>query len=532
MTARLDDGPWFSAHQQEALGDFLGIFRVHFEPVITTALERGALRKRQIGLSTAEVVARQLRRNALIERGVSGDWAPYEEYLKLEGAAWATMGLGFPAWLDVTRELARRITPALVQEHLDRPERLSRALLVMQDFLGHVGMSLSRGYTQAAEEGRDKAESRLAKLSDSSEGQAAVREQQPFDRFFTLSLDLLCIAGVDGYLKRVNPAFEAFGYPISEFLSRPYLDFVHPDDRGPTATEVANLAAGITTRFVNRVRTQAGAYRWIAWTSAPDASGLLYSVGRDITEMKVVEEQLTRAKDAAHAAGRELETFSYSVAHDLRAPLRAMNGFAQVVLADHRDRLDADGVDALNEIRQSAVRMGALIDALLSLSRVNRSELKPEWTDLTAVAQAQAAMLESAEPGRAVRIEIQEGLRALLDPLLARALIDNLLSNAWKFTSKVENARIELGATGECGDRTFYLRDNGAGFDMAYAGKLFTPFQRLHAAADFPGTGIGLATAQRIVRRHGGRLWAESAVARGATFYFTVPSSSEDREQE
>ena len=233
-----------------------------------------------------------------------------------------------------------------------------------------------------------------------------------------------------------------------------------------------------------------------------------------------------RAKQAhedAEVANRELEAFSYSVAHDLRAPLRGMNGFAQVLLDGYGEKLDADGQDALQEILLNARRMGSLIDALLSLSRVTRSAVKPESVDLSEVVRAIGSQLSTAEPERTVDLVVQDDLHADLDPDLARTLVENVLGNAWKFTGKVPAPRIEFGITERNRVRAFYVRDNGAGFDMAFANKLFAPFQRLHTVAEFPGTGIGLATVQRIVHRHGGRLWAEGAVDGGATFYFAFP---------
>ncbi len=248
---------------------------------------------------------------------------------------------------------------------------------------------------------------------------------------------------------------------------------------------------------------------------------LVSSAIRDISDRK-------RAEMALMVANRELESFSYSVAHDLRAPLRGMNGFAQILLDDYKDKLDAEGHDCLREIHSNAVRMAGLIDALLSLARVTRSELKPERTDLTAVARAVVSQLAGADPQRRVDVSVEEHLFAHIDPRLCRNLFDNLLDNAWKFTGKVAIPRIEIGATERDGERPFFVRDNGAGFDMAHAKKLFAPFQRLHTVGEFQGTGIGLATAQRIVHRHGGRIWAEGRVDGGATFYFTLPFSSGD----
>jgi PAS domain S-box-containing protein len=236
---------------------------------------------------------------------------------------------------------------------------------------------------------------------------------------------------------------------------------------------------------------------------------------RDITERR-------RTEAALLLSNRELESFSYSVAHDLRAPLRGMNGFAQALLDDYGDRLDAEGHEFIEEILGNARRMGALIDALLSLARVSRSELRPERVSLTSLARSIAARHAADDPKRSVEVVVAPDLFADADPQLARALLENLLGNAWKFTGKTAAPRIEVGADEQDGACVFFVRDNGAGFDSAHAGKLFTPFQRLHKVIEFPGTGIGLATAQRIVHRHGGRIWAEGRVGAGATFHFTL----------
>jgi signal transduction histidine kinase len=251
-------------------------------------------------------------------------------------------------------------------------------------------------------------------------------------------------------------------------------------------------------------------------------------------EVVLRRERIWRAELAGHnavlektaaqlaVANRELEAFSYSVSHDLRAPLRSIDGFSQALLEDYGPHLDAAGQDMLRRVRAGSQRMAQLIDDLLDLSRVTRSELRRELVDLTALARDVAADLRLAQPDRQVEFVVAAGLLAHGDSHLLRLLLENLLGNAWKFTGKHPRARVEFGMIGDGEQRRYFVRDDGAGFDMAYVNKLFGTFQRLHPASEFAGTGIGLATVQRIVHRHGGRVWAEGAVEQGATFYFTL----------
>jgi signal transduction histidine kinase len=252
----------------------------------------------------------------------------------------------------------------------------------------------------------------------------------------------------------------------------------------------------------------------------------------DVTERKRAEEKLRsfnveleqRVRERTvelDASTKELEAFSYSVSHDLRAPLRAIDGFGHALLEDCEAKLDADGKDHLRRIRAATQRMGTLIDDLLRLSRLTRTEMLVEKVNLTELAWSVINELQKSEPERVVRIEIAEGLEVTADPKLMRIALENLLGNAWKFTAKRSEATIELGSTNEGAKTTYFVRDNGAGFDMAYVGKLFTPFQRLHSIEEYPGTGIGLGTVQRIMNRHGGRVWAEGQVDRGAAFHFS-----------
>jgi signal transduction histidine kinase len=235
---------------------------------------------------------------------------------------------------------------------------------------------------------------------------------------------------------------------------------------------------------------------------------------------------LERTATQLEATNRELEAFAYSVSHDLRAPLRAIDGFSQVLLQSQGDRLDARGRDYLGRVRAASQRMGNLIDDLLQLSRVTRAEVRREPVDLSALAEGIAEELSRGDLKREVTFQIRRNVHATGDTRLLRVLLENLLGNAWKFTARRERPRIELGVALVDGAPSYYVRDDGAGFDMAYADKLFGAFQRLHTTDEFEGTGVGLATVQRIVQKHGGRIWADAAIDRGATFYFTLGEGS------
>ena len=234
------------------------------------------------------------------------------------------------------------------------------------------------------------------------------------------------------------------------------------------------------------------------------------------------EDELRERGQELEAANRELEAFSYSVSHDLRAPLRAIDGFSEVVEHESGHKLDEAGKDALRRVRAASRRMAMLIDELLNLSRLNRVEIKRQQVDISGSASAILADLARRSPSRGVDVRIEPDLVADADPSLVDIALHNLLDNAWKYTSKTADARIEVGSSMNGLARVFHVRDNGAGFEMANAGKLFGAFQRLHVEREFEGTGIGLATVQRIIRRHGGRIWADSAVNAGATFFFTL----------
>lgn len=255
-------------------------------------------------------------------------------------------------------------------------------------------------------------------------------------------------------------------------------------------------------------------------------------VTRDMTERRLAEEKLRELNEELErrvqqrtsdlmAANRELEAFSYSISHDLRGPLRALDGFSRLLLEMTAGKLNGQEQDYLRRIRGAAQRMAQLTDALLMLSRLTRMAIEPKLTDLSQLAAAVVSDLRHSAPNRDVEVVIAPDMQARVDVRLARAAFENMLQNAWKFTRDVSKPRIEVGAAPDDGEMVFFVRDNGAGFDPALKAKLFLPFQRLHRAKDFEGSGIGLATVSRIVQRHGGRIWADAAPGRGATFYFS-----------
>jgi len=403
-----------------------------------------------------------------------------------------------------------------------------------------------------AEEALRESEARLQTIVENlGEGVAVSDLDGQLLHFNRAALDLHGFASLDECRRHLTEFADTFELSAMSGM-------VWPVDQWP----LARILRGENLRDLEvRIRhTQAEWQRVYSYggTLVRDAGGqpmMAVVTISDITDRKRAEEEIrtlnveleqrvTQRTAQLAAANRELEAFSYSVSHDLRAPLRSIDGFSQALLEDYADTLDAEGKGYLQRVRAATARMGDLIEALLTLSRVTRREVRRTTVDLSALARAVADELQQREPGRPAEVVIADGLVAEADPRLVRAVLENLLGNAWKFTAGRPVARIEFGTVANCqfpvcdlkapagetksqiGNRksemVFFVRDNGVGFDMAYAEKLYGAFQRLHSQTEFKGAGIGLATVRRIIHRHGGRTWAEGAIDRGATFYFTI----------
>ncbi len=334
------------------------------------------------------------------------------------------------------------------------------------------------------------------------------------------SLDPLVTIDANGKITDANNAAElATGVSRERLIGSDFSDYFTEPDKARQGYQKV-FTEGFVRDYTLAIRHTSGRITHVLYNAVvyKDEAGKVqgvFAAARDITERK-------RAEDEIKKLNQELEAFAYSVSHDLRSPLRSIEGFSLALLEDYAGKLDDTGKSYLSRVRNATVRMGHLIDDLLKLSRVTRSEMNREQVDLSMIVRTIADDLKNRHPERPAQFIVAEGLTAYCDERLLTVAMENLLSNAWKFSEKAPRTVIEFGATEKNGTRSFFVKDNGTGFDMNYAGKLFNPFQRLHRTEEFPGTGIGLATVKRIINRHGGQVWIEAAEGKGTTVYFTL----------
>lgn len=399
-----------------------------------------------------------------------------------------------------------------------KQKRVKTALRISEERLCKLANNLG-DYSQLVT-ALKKSEERLCKLSSAI-------EQSPCSVIITNNKSII---------EYVNPKFfQLTGYTRDEVIGKN--PRILKSGRTPVE-EYKRLWSTITSgniwkgEFVNKKKN--GELYWESASISPikNSEGNIthfVAIKEDITERKQAEDELRRQRDRLEyltiqltAANKELEAFCYSVSHDLRAPLRSIDGFSKALMEDYTDILNDQGKNYLQRVRAASRRMGQLIEDLLDLSRVTRIGMNRKMIDLSALVKTLATELQEKQPERKVEFVISQGLAVNGDPQLLKIALENLLNNAWKYTRKCSEAKIEFGVTQHNGKPTYFVRDNGIGFDMTYIDKLFVAFQRLHSANEFEGTGIGLATVQRIIHRHGGQIWAEGVVGKGAVFYFTI----------
>lgn len=384
----------------------------------------------------------------------------------------------------------------------------------------------------------------LRDITDKIHSEYALREsEQRFSKAFHANPAAVIITRItNGEVIDVNQSY----LDILEFTREELHDatkaqssiFNNPSERQEIVLELEQF--GFVRNYETTLRTKSGNIRYVLFSIEKielSKESCMLSIFFDVTETKLAEAEILKLNselehrvqkrtEQLEIVNRELESFSYSVSHDLRAPLRGIDSWSKVLLEDHKNQLNEEGIIYLNKVRSETQRMGQLIDDLLKLSRISQTEKRKTIVDLTTITKNIFSRLEESEPNRSVQCIIPDELTTIGDPYLLENAMTNLLSNAFKFTGKSINAKIEIGVIKEDQKSIFFIRDNGAGFDMKYSNKLFGAFQRLHTSTEFPGTGIGLATVQRIIQHHGGKIWAESAINEGATFYFTIDDNN------
>jgi PAS domain S-box-containing protein len=478
-----------------------GGFEVSYEAVATQAAMRAALHHHQWDLVASDYAMPQFSGQAAL--ALTLDLRPDVPFIIVSG--------------EIDINVAVSLIQAGARDYLQKAEMVKLVPMVERVLLD-----------------RDVRNDKL--LTD----QALIASEAQYRRLFETAQDgILIVDAETGQIRDVNPfLLDLLGFSREEYLGKKLWEVAAFQDSEASKSAFLELQQRGYIRYENiPLRAKAGNSVEVEFVSN------IYDVGpnkviqcniRDITERRQAETEIQRLNadlerrvhlrtGQVEALNRELETFNYSVSHDLRAPLRRVNGFVTALETACGDELSPKGKQLILEIRVSTEHMTALIQALLKLASLGRSELQRQQTDLSSLAHIIAAQLQQGDPSRKVEVIIPEGILATGDAAMLRIVMDNLMGNAWKFTSLVDFARIEFGVKYPVDKPAeYFVRDNGAGFDMRYADRLFGAFQRLHLEDEFPGTGIGLASVQRIIHRHGGRIWAESSVGQGATFYFDL----------
>ena len=348
-------------------------------------------------------------------------------------------------------------------------------------------------------------------------------------QFFTLSIDMFCIAGLDGYFKLVNPAWEAtFGFTPEEMTSQPFIEFIHPDDIEPTNERYASQVeqGKDIVEFENRYRCKDGSYRWLLWNSKTVTDQqLIYAVARDITKAKRVEQELEQKARELQRSNEELDDFTHVVSHDLKEPLRGIEAFSGFLIEDYGDKLDETGRRYINVLQQSAVRLRDLIDDLLELSRIGRTAPHRTPVPMDSIMQELRESLAYTISTGGVELRVQENLPTVIgDRVRILQVFENLVSNAVKYNDKPQGGVIEITCEERDDEFVFCVRDNGPGIAPQYHEKVFRIFQRLVRRDEQEGTGVGLALCKKIVEARGGRIWVESeGDGQGSAFFFTIP---------
>jgi PAS domain S-box-containing protein len=528
--------PTLSAQQSAGLQDYWKIYEQHRDEVdaelwrlITSIPQFKAI------LGDRDLTSPEQQDNIERQRRAiyHNDWEPFLSGLWEQGQLYAMLELNFKTWLEIISVFRQMVRPHLLMAYGDNTPRLLAAM-EGADMLIEVMMSVIGASYLEYNQRRIQQQEKTIQTAIERE-----RMDQIFRGLLESAPDAIVVVDSHGRVVLVNSQLEKmFGYKRDEVIGQPIELLVparfhdrHSSHREKYTQEPRVRPMGIGLELFGQRKDGSEFSVEISLSPLETQDGTLISASiRDVTERKKnvekiheLNQDLEQRASQLEAANRELEAFSYSVSHDLRAPLRTIDGFSLALLEDFGEQLPDEGRNYLMRIRTAAQRMAQLIDDLLNLSRLSRAPLNPEPTNLSKIAQQVIQNLQRESPDRLVNISIMPNIVAECDPRLIKVVFENLLSNAWKFTSKQDMAQIEFGQMDDPENgQVFFVRDNGAGFDMAYVNKLFGAFQRLHTNSEFPGIGIGLAIVQRIINRHGGRIWAEGVVNGGATFYFTL----------